>query len=111
MVLRVLIFISLSVLISACGSNETVESVKETGDSEKDNYGELLFVKYCASCHGTDGKLGLSGAKDLTLSKLKDDELIDVITNGRNGMPPMKGLLGSEEDILAVSEYVKEFRK
>lgn len=111
MVLRILCFCSLCIFLTSCSSNKNVEAIKEPIESKKDNFGELLFLKYCSSCHGSDGKLGLSGATDLTLSTLTDEERIDVITNGRNAMPPMKPVLGTDADVSIVSEYIKEFRK
>lgn len=72
---------------------------------------EELFEFNCTACHGADGKLGASGAKDLTKSTLGDKDLIKLISEGKNGMPPMEDLLGSRENVERVAEYVKSLRK
>ena len=72
--------------------------------------GENLFIMHCAACHGDDGKLGASGAKDLTASRLDDAALTKIITEGKNGMPPMKELLGNNKNIQLVINHVKKLR-
>ncbi len=66
--------------------------------------GLAVFRQNCVNCHGTDGKLGLNGAKDLSKSTLSLDERVLVITNGRNQMTAWKGLL-SPDEIRAVAEH------
>lgn len=73
--------------------------------------GKELYVENCAVCHGEDGKLGASGAKDLTVSTLSDNEVLQRINEGKNGMPPMKSALETKENVSAVAEYVKGMRK
>jgi len=46
-----------------------------------------LYTNNCGTCHGADGKLGLSGASDLTKTQLTVDSITSVILNGRNIMP------------------------
>ena len=46
-------------------------------------HGEALFKANCTSCHGEDGKQNLSGAKDLTQSKLGDIDIKKLIRNGK----------------------------
>ena len=69
-----------------------------------------LFQKKCVACHGKDGKgspAGLKlGVKDLTVTKLSQPQLVDVITNGRNKMTPNKGKL-TEAEIASLASYVK----
>ena len=68
-----------------------------------------LYDQKCAICHGRDGKLMVGGAPDLTQSKLSLEERIALITNGKNTMPPQKGIL-SEEQIEALAKYVDKFK-
>jgi mono/diheme cytochrome c family protein len=70
----------------------------------------MLFKKYCISCHGIKGDLGINGAFNLTTSQLKKEEKIRVITEGRKNMPPFKGLL-NENEIKALAEYTIKFKK
>lgn len=94
--------------ISSCNSGavETSKSETETPPSGKE-----LYMENCAVCHGEDGKLGNSGAKDLTLSQLSDTEVLQRIEEGKNAMPPMKSALETKENVSAVAEYVKGMRK
>lgn len=66
--------------------------------------GMAVYRKNCITCHGADGKLGLNGAKDLSVSVLPIHERIQIITNGKNLMTPFKSIL-SEEEIKAVAAY------
>lgn len=107
LVLRLSIF-SFLLFLASCSSDP---KVSESGNEEKEPTAKELFEQNCASCHGVDGKLGNSGAKDLTKSKLSDEEVLKIITEGKNGMPPMKGILESDKNISAVAEYVKKMRE
>jgi len=72
--------------------------------------GHDIFMDRCTSCHGEDGKLGLSGAKDLSVSTLDLESRIEII---RNGKAPMAGYAGvlTEEQIKAVAEYTETLKK
>jgi len=74
--------------------------------------GRELFSKNCVLCHKYDGRGGPSeggyGA-DLRVTKLSEDEVRQVITEGRlnKGMPPFKGILNSDM-IDTLAHFVKE---
>ena len=68
-----------------------------TNDSTNENE---LYSQLCQSCHGLDGKKGLSGAKDLSISTLSLNETSEIITNGRNNMPQYKSILKKESLLL-----------
>ena len=80
-------------------------SKKQKGIKGKD-----LYLQFCQSCHGEDGKKGLLGAKDLSTSILSQDETIYVITNGRNNMMPYKSILDNEK-IKAIANHIKTLKK
>lgn len=85
------------VLWVACsGGNKTTSAASGSG--------EAVYKKYCVTCHGMDGKLGLNGSKDLTISKLTAAERIVQVTKGKNTMAPFEGIL-SPEEIKAVVAY------
>ena len=64
----------------------------------------------CASCHGEDGKLGMSGAKDLSSSKLNEKEIGVILKNGKNGMPSFGESLNlNQQEALVV--HVLSLRK
>ncbi len=67
-------------------------------------------MENCAQCHGSDGKLGLSGAKDLQQSLMKSGELKNIILKGKNAMPPFDSRITSVE-LDSLINYVLKFRK
>jgi len=83
--------------------------------------GEELFIKYCALCHGKDGKAQNPaarklGVKDLSESKATDSELEKQVIEGKKDdrgnlkMPSFKDKFTPEE-IKALIAVVKSFRK
>lgn len=109
MVLRLSIFLGLFLLVS-CGpqTKEVEETTGEKPFTKED--ATSLFTMRCASCHGDDGKLGVSGAKDLSISKLTDAEITSIIYNGKNGMPAF-GDSFTKEQLDALVPIVKSLRK
>lgn len=89
-------------ILSACSSETALEKHKE-------KTGKELFQKNCVICHGSDGKLGFNGAKDLSKSVLTQEERIIQITNGKNLMSPFKGIL-TEKEIRAVAEFTESLK-
>jgi cytochrome c oxidase cbb3-type subunit 3 len=72
--------------------------------------GGRLFANNCATCHGSDARGG-PGFPNLTDDEwLYGDEpetVVATITNGRNGtMPPLGVVIGGEEGIRQVAQYV-----
>lgn len=107
MVLKIGLLFSLLIVFSSCETNSSSqESNQKNPPSAK-----KLYINNCAICHGDDGKLCVSGAKDLTLSTLSPEDVQERIENGKNGMPPMKNRLESKENVSAVTEYVIRMRK
>lgn len=104
-------FVVLVVLLCvSCTSSTTKNVEQETNQSVKQEDAESLFTLRCASCHGTDGKLGVAGAKDLSISELTDSEILTTIKNGKNGMPSFEGVLTREQQE-ALLLVVKSKRK
>jgi cytochrome c5 len=68
--------------------------------------GKEIFEEKCSLCHGNNGKLGLAGAKDLSLTALNHESIVEIITNGKNAMTSYKSTL-SVEQIEAVSSYIE----
>lgn len=99
-------------LVYAYGISETKsptfkKEVKkdEFKNTEATQLGIQVYQAKCVICHGADGKLGLSGSKDLTQSQLTLEQKIELIKKGKNAMMPYEGQL-KEEEIKAVAEYV-----
>ena len=72
-------------------------------------HGKALFNAQCVVCHGEDGKANLAGAKDLTISVKTDEEIAELIKNGKNAMPGMAKIY-NEEEINALIKYVTTLR-
>jgi len=106
--IRIIYICSCLLLLVSCSSSG--DDVKPATPETPEVVGENLFIMHCAACHGDDGKLGASGAKDLTASRLGEPALTKIINEGKNGMPPMKELLGNNENIQLVINHVKKLR-
>ena len=119
---KMLAILTLVLLISIYGLAEIYkaqfakkhEPVAVVTDPANANYnitehGKALFNAQCTICHGSDGKANLSGAKDLTLSTLSDDEIIKTIKTGKNAMPKMANIY-NEQELKALVEYLKSLR-
>jgi len=71
--------------------------------------GKKKFKLFCTACHGTNGKLKINGAKDLTKSKISLEESVAQVYFGKGMMTPFKGVL-KDAEIVAVAKYIEEFR-
>jgi cytochrome c553 len=68
--------------------------------------GKEIFTEKCALCHGDNGKLGMSGAKDLSVTQLDHASIVTIITEGKNTMAAYKSSLSAEQ-IEAVASYIE----
>ncbi len=93
----------------ACGSSGKEQGSNGTAGAEQFDV-EKTYNRKCGICHGRDGKLMASGSPDLTISKLSKEEVVAIITNGKNNMPPQRDIL-SKEEIAAVADYAMKLRK
>jgi cytochrome c6 len=80
------------------------------------NASETLFKSKCVACHGADGsgsamgkKLGAHDFTTADVQKMSDAELTDVITNGKNKMPPSKSL--KPEDVKGLVAHIRTLKK
>ncbi len=89
-------------------------SPEPQGEFEKQTpaeQGASLYSMHCAQCHGEDGQLGASGAKDLSNSLLSEAQISKLIENGKGAMPPMKALLETDQNINLVIDHIKKLRR
>jgi len=119
---KMLAILALLILIYIYGISEThslrfhhhyniaASDANTNNPAAKIAYGQQVYSKACQPCHGSDGKLGLSGAFDLTQANLDGDQTIEVVTNGRKTMPAFKSTLTADQ-IAAVSMYVITLKK
>ncbi len=85
------------------------EPTEETEATPEDLDGAAIFSERCASCHGDDG--GGQSAPQLSDGRVADRfpdvaDQIELVTDGRGGMPSFEGRL-SPEEIEAVVEYTR----
>jgi alcohol dehydrogenase (cytochrome c) len=66
--------------------------------------GKLVYDTACTFCHGTAGEGGHGGGKPLVDAK-NADVIVQIVSEGRNEMPPFGGAL-TPEQIRDVSAYV-----
>jgi mono/diheme cytochrome c family protein len=111
MVLRISYILFIFSFIVSCNSSDTSKNETELKQPLSKAEIKHLFESNCASCHGCDGTLGMSGAKDLSISNLKKDEIKDRIQNGKNGMPSFEGIIQEGEQMDSIVSYVISLRK
>lgn len=68
--------------------------------------GKEIYNDKCALCHGDNGKLGMSGAKDLSVTQMDHTNIVTIVTNGKNTMASYKDAL-TPEQIEAVASYIE----
>ena len=91
-----------ALLTTACGTGNGTGSMKDTLNDP----GVSIYNTNCVMCHGRDGNLGMSGAKDLTKSRLTREEMIAIVTKGRGGMIGFGKML-SKTEIDEVVDHVR----
>jgi len=102
---KVLATFSFFLIIVAFGMGEKTKSAKAGAKIAAVN-GKEIFNDKCILCHGDNGKLGLNGAKDLSVTPLNHAGIIETISNGKNAMAAYKGVL-TPEQIDAVASYIE----
>ncbi|MFZ6774335.1 cytochrome-c oxidase, cbb3-type subunit III [Undibacterium sp. SXout7W] len=79
-------------------------------DAQAHEIGQRLFLNTCAQCHGSDaqGGKGYPNLADSDWLYGGDPQTIKTtITEGRHGqMPPMGAVVGSDDDVRNVANYV-----
>jgi len=93
-----LIIVSFSLAYKAKKMKAGPETIAKTGKE--------IFEEKCSLCHGNDGKLGMSGAKNLAITTLNHQNIVEIITNGKNAMAAYKTTLSADQ-IELVSSYIE----
>ena len=107
---KALAAVSLLMIISAYGLAEMSKKHSLKTAAPAGNNGQEIYTVNCTRCHGDDGKLGLTGASDLSMTQLDDAGITEIIKNGRGAMAGFGGAL-SEEQTKAVANYVQTLKK
>ncbi|MDH5475302.1 MAG: cytochrome c [Cyclobacteriaceae bacterium] len=90
-------------------SNDIITNPSDANYDEL-SHGKVMFLSQCAMCHGPSGDQGLSGAKNLLTSTMKLEEVMNIITKGKNSMPKYSKSL-SENEIKVITAYVMTLRE
>jgi mono/diheme cytochrome c family protein len=113
---KALAVLSVVLILAAYGLAEADKKhrgdIKVDTTSAKDNLdaGKIVYQNaHCIGCHGADGKLAMSGAKDLSITTLTIDEQKAIIRNGKSPMPGYKDL--TDEQLNDLVQYIGGFRK
>lgn len=107
------VFLSICLLLAACGENEQAEISTEPVSNEPISLEDAraVYTLNCASCHGPDGTLKASNAKDLSVSKMNEDKIEQMIRKGNDkGMMPYEEMLSTAE-IKGLVKFVQNLRK
>lgn len=90
-------------------------------DDESLKTGKEIWVKHCQSCHGKQGRGDGSKAAQLKTSpgdfakadfhKQSDGALYYKVAEGRDDMPAFKKKIPDQEEIWAVVNYMRTFKK
>jgi mono/diheme cytochrome c family protein len=77
-------------------------------DTAKAEEGGQVYDNYCVNCHGEELR-NTSGGVTFDLRKLRPDEhdrFINSVTNGKQQMPPWKGVLDRDK-MEAIWAYIR----
>ncbi len=99
----------LAIAIFSCGDG-TKASANAPGEQPDAIDDAELYTDKCAICHGDDGKAGVMGASDLSVSTLDPAAAVNVVKNGRKGMRAFGGELSNAE-IEEVVKYAGTLKK
>lgn len=93
--MRKLIILFASLFFFSCNKSSNQKPVKE--EARITWSGKKVYETYCVACHGADGKMGFSGAKDLSITQLSYKDRETIITYGKGVMNPFKNVITTEE--------------
>jgi mono/diheme cytochrome c family protein len=129
--LCILAFVTTTVfLVAGCGKSESpnvnntpvaVPATKATATPDEFASARITYAKHCEECHKVDGTGGLVKVEEVNLKvpsftqghalKHTDEDFVEQIEKGGDGMPAFKEKL-SAEDIKALVRFVRhEFQQ
>ena len=103
----IIIFIS---IIASCEPNMPSKGSSTVDTKESQKTANELYTTHCVTCHGANGAMGMSGAKNLQDSKLENAEIIRQITHGKGMMTGFEDKM-SKEEIEKVAAFIITLRK
>ena len=73
--------------------------------------GFKFYQQRCDVCHGPDGRLGVSEAKDLSKSTITDKQIRKIINGGKGAMPPFEYAIESDSTLIELVGHIKSLRE
>ncbi len=111
-----MMFGSLILLLLFAGLTLFVVSIVEASPAPDSAGSSTTFRTKCAMCHGQDGggsevgkSMNVPDLRSPAVQKLSDDQLAQIISNGKGGMPSFKNSL-SEGQIHDLVKYIRSTR-
>ena len=103
---KILAALSLLMITASYGLAEVEKKKREKGAvvAETNINGKEIYDLKCANCHGADGKLGFSGAADISKTTMSTDSMKLTILNGKGLMTAVDI---TNEQAAAVAAYVE----
>lgn len=109
---HILILIMLAMLaLSACGERtEDDSALRATIVTTEDEEAVALYKSQCLSCHAVDlsGRVG-PNLKDVG-TRLSEDPIVDIVTDGYKGMPSYKKIL-EESEIRSIAVWLANMKE
>ena len=101
------IFVVIAISFVGANQRDAIENPEEAEENTVVLEPEEIYKRSCASCHGGDLTDGSAPALNDVGDRLSEDEIKDVIINGRpeKGMPD--GLVDAEQ-AAALTEWLSE---
>lgn len=91
-----------AIFLAACGGDDSASN-GETADID----GKSVVQQSCATCHGGQLQGGNAPALNQLGAKYSEEEILDIILNGKDRMPP--GIVKGEK-AEAAAEYLSTLK-
>ena len=109
--------LALSLLLACPSTNDTAVADTASSDTAADSGGDsaalpdgqTLYLDNCSRCHGEDagGVRGQGPAINAEIDKLSDEQIIDIILNGK-GRDEMPAIDVTEAEAQLIVDYMRE---
>lgn len=87
-------------MLWACGARRDIADVLVLEGTPK--RGQALYQMHCARCHGAEGGgIASNPALSKTTLTLRDPDIVDIMLNGKGGMPAQRLDEQQTADVLA----------
>ncbi|MBT2572853.1 cytochrome c [Bacillus sp. ISL-51] len=102
-----ILVLTMSFLLAACGSNDSKKDSSESSGSSKASAsaGEELYQQSCIGCHGKDLEGGGGPNLQEVGGKYDEAKIESIIKNGRGNMPSH---LVSDEDAAKIAKWLSQ---